>query len=374
MKLNAFCLGTASSSFFFAVPAFLLLLADDLLAGNANGTVVELDLALETGRVIDGRGRRLLLVDATIPGRGSVGRSEVSTYIKRVRRSFELGQIEKRLTSIEEGTLHPVLPMLRSSTSMLSLAGKGVSGRGVKGDIGMSLFKDSFPSGVEGISEEVIRIVDVGDVSRSVSFIDAVWISSVIFGKGSTSVAFKVLPDSSTTSMAESGIVPNLANGVDVMRNLSSRSFEGEREHERERFEDGGGFLRSMRGMSLNDAKRGTDWALPFSAGITREDVDEVGLTPTVETGFLVVVAERFLVERLPARTSESERLRACPTTERWRRMSANLRLTLELSLSSSSKSRFTLLGFLLSDGDPERGECSSSGGDADRLEWLVCI
>ena len=95
MKVNAFCLGTVSSSFFFAVPAFLLLLADDLLTGNANGTVVEFDLALEIGRAIDGRGRRLLLVDATIPGRGLVGRSEVSTYIERVRRSFELGQIEK---------------------------------------------------------------------------------------------------------------------------------------------------------------------------------------------------------------------------------------------------------------------------------------
>lgn len=51
------------------------------------------------------------------------------------------------------------------------------------------------------------------------------------------------------------------------------------------------------------------------------------------------------------------------------------MRLALSLSLSSSPKSRFTLFGFLLSDGDPERGEYSSTrGGEADRLEWLVRI
>jgi hypothetical protein len=49
------------------------------------------------------------------------------------------------------------------------------------------------------------------------------------------------------------------------------------------------------------------------------------------------------------------------------------LRLALSPWLSSISESRFTLLGFLLSYGDPERGEYSSAGGgDADRLEWLV--
>lgn len=97
------------------------------------------------------------------------------------------------------------------------------------------------------------------------------------------------------------------------MRNLSSRSFEGERE--RERLGDGGGFLKSIRGMSLKDAKRGTDWALPFGVGITGEKVDEDGLA--LETGFLVDVAERFLVERFSTRTSESERLRTCPAAER---------------------------------------------------------
>jgi hypothetical protein len=51
---------------------------------------------------------------------------------------------------------------------VLNLAGKGVSGRGVKGDIGMSLFKDSFANGVEGSSEKVIPIVDVSDVNESV--------------------------------------------------------------------------------------------------------------------------------------------------------------------------------------------------------------
>ena len=98
------------------------------------------------------------------------------------------------------------------------------------------------------------------------------------------------------------------------MRNLSSRSLEGERE--RECFGDGGGFLKSIRGISLKEAKRGTDWARPFPVGFTGEKLDEDGITP--ETGFLVDVAERFLVERFLTRTSESEKLRACPAAERW--------------------------------------------------------
>lgn len=183
----------------------------------------------------------------------------------------------------------------------------------------MSLFKDCFASGVEGISEKGIWIVELNDVGGSsalVSFIEAVgWVSSVIFDKSSVSVASKVLPDSPTTSMAEagsSGIAPSLEKDVDVIRNLSSRSFEGERE--RDRFGDGGGFLKSIRGIWLKEAKRGTDWALPFSVG---EKADGVGLTLTVETAFLVVVvAERFLDERFPLRTSESEWLRACPRVE----------------------------------------------------------
>lgn len=98
------------------------------------------------------------------------------------------------------------------------------------------------------------------------------------------------------------------------MRNLSSRSLEGERE--RECFGDGGGFLKSIRGISLKEAKRGTDWARPFPVGFTGEKLDEDGIT--LETGFLVDVAERFLVERFLTRTSESEKLRACPAAERW--------------------------------------------------------
>lgn len=88
MTVNAFRLGTVSSSFFFAVFALLLLKADDLLAGKANGTVVELDLTLEIGGTRDGRGRRLLLVDATNPSRGLVVCSEALTYINRVSNHF----------------------------------------------------------------------------------------------------------------------------------------------------------------------------------------------------------------------------------------------------------------------------------------------
>lgn len=79
----------------------------------------------------------------------------------------------------------------------------GVSGRGVKGDMGISLFKD-FANGVEETSEEVTWVVVGSGVSGSISFIDAVgWVSSTIFGKSSTSVAFKVLPDSPTIPMTE---------------------------------------------------------------------------------------------------------------------------------------------------------------------------
>ena len=91
MIVNAFCLGTVSSLFFFAVSALLLLETDDLMAGKANGPVVELDLTSEIGGARDGRGRRLLLVDAAIPSRGLIVCSEALTYIKQVRQSFELG-------------------------------------------------------------------------------------------------------------------------------------------------------------------------------------------------------------------------------------------------------------------------------------------
>lgn len=82
MTVNAFCLGTVTSFFFFAVSALLLFEPDDLLAGKANGTVVELDLTSEIGGARDGRGRRLLLVDATIPSRGLVVCSEALTLHK----------------------------------------------------------------------------------------------------------------------------------------------------------------------------------------------------------------------------------------------------------------------------------------------------
>lgn len=206
--------------------------------------------------------------------------------------------------------------VLQVLVSVLSLVGKGVSGRGVKGDIGMSLFKDCFASGVEGTSEEAVVIVDVRDVNESVSFNGGV--SSVIFdNKGSTPAAFKLLPDLPIASKAEDvsfGRARNLAKGVDIIRNLRPRSFEGE--CERERFGDGGGFLRSIRGISLKHVNKGTDWALPFSPEIPDKRVDEVELRVTVEAGLLVAVAERFLVERLLARTSESERLRVCLTVE----------------------------------------------------------
>jgi hypothetical protein len=95
MTVNAFCLGTVSSSFFFAVFALLLLKADDLMVGKANGMVVELDLTSEVGGTRDGLGRRLLLVDATIPSRGLVVCFEALTYIERVSNHFSWKKIEK---------------------------------------------------------------------------------------------------------------------------------------------------------------------------------------------------------------------------------------------------------------------------------------
>jgi hypothetical protein len=73
---------------------------------------------------------------------------------------------------------------------------------GVKGDMGMSLFKD-FADGVEGTSEEVISGGSSG-VSGSPPLIDAAgWVSSTICGKSSTSVGFKVLPGSPTIPVAD---------------------------------------------------------------------------------------------------------------------------------------------------------------------------
>ena len=87
MTANAFGLGTVSASLFLTDFALLLLKADDLPVGKANGTVVELDLTSEIGGTRDGRGRRLLLEDATIL-RGLVVCSEALTYIKRVSNHF----------------------------------------------------------------------------------------------------------------------------------------------------------------------------------------------------------------------------------------------------------------------------------------------
>jgi len=74
----------------------LLFEADDVLAGRVNGVVVvEVDLALDVdGGARDGRGRRLLLVDATIPSKGLL-LCEAFTYVKRDSLSIELGRIEK---------------------------------------------------------------------------------------------------------------------------------------------------------------------------------------------------------------------------------------------------------------------------------------
>ena len=80
----------------------------------------------------------------------------------------------------------------------------GDSGRGVKGDMGMSLFKD-IADGVERTSKEVTCVVGGSGVSGSISLIDAVgwFVSSTIFGKSKTSTGFKVLPDSPTIPVAE---------------------------------------------------------------------------------------------------------------------------------------------------------------------------
>ena len=53
--------------------------------GRVSGVVVEFNLALKVSEgARDGRGRRLLLVDATIPSGGLVVCSKVFAYVKRV--------------------------------------------------------------------------------------------------------------------------------------------------------------------------------------------------------------------------------------------------------------------------------------------------
>lgn len=74
-------MGIVSS--FFAVPALLLL--KGVLTGRVDGTVAELDLALDVdGGARDGRGRRLLFTDATIPSRGLVICPDAFAYRKQV--------------------------------------------------------------------------------------------------------------------------------------------------------------------------------------------------------------------------------------------------------------------------------------------------
>lgn len=91
------------------------------------------------------------------------------------------------------------------------------------------------------------------------------------------------------------------------MRNFGVPSLDGDRERDLFRLGEGGGFLKSMRGISLVDGNNGTDFALSFLGEVaTGENIDGGGLALTVENGF-PGVADRFLADRRPGCMFESE-------------------------------------------------------------------
>lgn len=109
--------------------------------------------------------------------------------------------------------------------------------------------------------------------------------------------------------------VREMANVCDVMRNFGVLSLDGDREDDLFRLGEGGGFLKSMWGISLVDENNGTDFALSFLGEIAPgENNDGGGLALTVEKGF-PGVADRFLADRRPECMFGSECVRkwVCP-------------------------------------------------------------
>lgn len=141
--------------------------------------------------------------------------------------------------------------------------------------------------------------------------------------------------------------------GPDVMRSFGSRSFDGERERERARVGEGGGFLRSRWGTENDEGKRGTERALPLSAGMIG---GERASALEEECGF-------FEPEAVAARLRVSFNLLTALGSEKLRAWVGAARLLNGLT------SRLTRLSSRPSGGEPERdGYSPCGGGDAPRL------
>lgn len=106
------------------------------------------------------------------------------------------------------------------------------------------------------------------------------------------------------------------------MRNFGVLSFDGDREDDLLRLGEGGGFLKSMWGISLVDGNNGTDFALSFLGEVaTGENNDGGGLALTVEKDF-PGVTDRFFADRRPGCMFGSECVRKCVCPGRlWSRM-----------------------------------------------------
>jgi len=103
-----------------------------------------------------------------------------------------------------------------------------------------------------------------------------------------------------------------MENVFDVMRNFWVLSFDGDREDDLLRLGEGGGFLKSMWGISLVDGNNGTDFALSFLGEVaTGENDDAGGLALTVEKDF-PGVTDRFFANRRPGCMFGSECVREC--------------------------------------------------------------
>ena len=188
--------------------------------------------------------------------------------------------------------------------------------------MGISLFKDwvigvagtivgiggvTAVDGADGI-EEVIEVEDDGGsvVVSAITFPTTPSLGDIVTS-GSSISSCTLLVSSSIAVVASSCMVgsdDDLGNGPEAMRSLS---FAGDREGDLLRFGDGGGFLKSMRGQSSVEQKRGTDCALPFFGELAGERCLVGGPSLAVDNGFLLVVADRLRADRRPASRLGSE-------------------------------------------------------------------
>jgi len=190
--------------------------------------------------------------------------------------------------------------------------------------MGISLFKDWVIGvagtivGIAGVTavdgadgmEEVIEVEDdAGSVVVSaITFSTTPSLGDIVTSGSCSSISSCTLLVSSSIAVVASscmvGSDDDLGNGPEAMRSLS---FAGDRDGDLLRFGDGGGFLKSMRGQSSVEQKRGTDCALPFFGELAGEKYLVGGPSLAVDNGFLLVVADRLRADRRPASRLGSE-------------------------------------------------------------------